>query len=338
MGTKILCVGEALIRLIPVMGQEWIKNASIKAFVGGAELNVANALTRWDRNVKFYTALPDHAMTQEILQHLNDSGIDTSAVLLKSGRLGTYYIPQGADMKSAGVIYDRAFSSFSELGEEDLDLEEIFTNVEWLHISAINPALNQKMANTTLYLVKKASERNIKISIDLNYRAKLWQYGVNPSDVMTEIVNYCDVVMGNVWAAKNLLDIPLDDASIEKEEYTTASNFCFEQLESKFPKICCMAFTFRFDAPEGGVNYSAVLKNKGITTWSQRYHTKQIVDRVGSGDCFMAGLIDGLLIENSTDEMIINFCCKAALMKLGENGDHTRKTKTEILRTEFTEK
>ncbi len=334
MGKQILCIGETLIRLIPTLGHEWIKNASIKAYVGGAELNVANALVRWGHNTKLFTALPDHAMTHEILSHLNESGIDTSSVLMKDGRLGTYYIPQGADLKSGGVIYDRAYSSFSNLGEEELDLDQIFNNVTWLHISAINPAITHKIAKTTLYIVKEASKRNITVSIDLNYRAKLWQYGVSPKEIMPEIVSYCDIVMGNIWAAYNLLGIDLNEEAIAKEDYSAASETCFAKIKLQFPKVKTIAFTYRFDAPEGGVNYSAVLHKNDMTTWSRKYYTNNIVDRVGSGDCFMAGLIDGL-VENRSDDELINFCCKAALLKLSESGDHTSKNKQEIIASNF---
>jgi 2-dehydro-3-deoxygluconokinase len=328
----ICCFGELLLRFSPQMQAVFINEPSMPVYVGGAELNVATALAKWEVPVKYLTALPDNYLSKEIIDWLSKKNIDTSDIIFCGERIGIYYLPQGADLKHNAVIYDRNHSSFASLVPGQIDWEKVFENVSWLHLSAISPALNANAAEVCVEAVKAAAKKNITISIDLNYRAKLWQYGKPPFEIMPAIVEHCDVVMGNVWSAESLLGIKVgDDFSHEcatQETYLQQANKTAAEIMQRFPKCKMVANTFRFD--EGaGIRYFATLKNKSGSFNSAIYSTQNIVDKVGSGDCFMGGLIYGIYNNNSAQD-IINYAAAAAFSKLNIKGDATSSSVEDI--------
>ncbi len=162
MKKSVLTFGEILLRLSPEMGGAWIRNASIPTFVGGAELNTATALANWNVPVQYCSGLPKNALAEEIVSHLGSKNIDTSKMQWCGERIGIYMLPQGADLKNAGVIYDRAHSSFASIQVGQINWSEVFKDVEWLHISAITPALSQQMADVCLEAVKEAKKSGSK--------------------------------------------------------------------------------------------------------------------------------------------------------------------------------
>lgn len=178
-------------------------------FVGGAELNVATALAKWNTPVGYCTILPDNFLSRQLLKALYEKHIDASSVLLSNNRIGIYYLPQGTDVKNAGVIYDRNNSSFSQLQKGTIDWDKTLDGITWFHFSAICPALSQQVADVCEEALQACVKKNITISVDLNYRAKLWQYGRQPNEVMPQLVQYCHLVMGNVWAAEIMLELPV---------------------------------------------------------------------------------------------------------------------------------
>lgn len=324
---QVLCFGELLLRLSPSLQGQWIKEATMPVYVGGAELNVAQALANWNVPVAYSTALPDHYLSHEIVDYIQSKRIDSSAIQLRGERIGTYYLPSGADLKNAGVIYDRAFSSFAGLKPGMIDWNLVLKNKSWFHFSAISPALNEDVAAVCLEAAKAASEKGLTVSIDLNYRAKLWQYGKKPVEIMPAMVEYCDVIMGNAWAAESLLGItsPLKESTglshdvLEKGAYES-----MEAVRKRFPKARCLAYTFRLEK-----EYFAVIQNEQQHARSVVFPMGDAVDRVGSGDCFMGGLIYGLVNNHAVSD-IINFAAAAAVGKLYEKGDATRQTTEEI--------
>jgi 2-dehydro-3-deoxygluconokinase len=327
--SKVLCFGELLLRLSPQLGGEWIELHQMPVFIGGAELNCATALARWHIPVSYCTALPRNYLSDEILAHVRDRGIDTQPVQFSGERIGAYYLPQGADLKNAGVIYDRAHSSFWELRPGIINWSEIFKDVSWFHFSAISPALNEQVAAVCLEAVKAASQKGITVSVDLNYRAKLWQYGKAPHEVMPELVQYCDVVMGNVWAEEKMLNILVNaDLTGEKEAYLQQSLQTSQEIVKRFPKCRQVANTFRFEVGDG-VRYYATLFD-GSQLWvASEQNTTFTIDRVGSGDTFMAGLIYGN-VNGLNPQEIVDFAAAAAFNKLFIKGDATTASVEEI--------
>jgi len=325
----VFCFGELLLRLSPVLNGEWIHKAAMPVFIGGAELNVAQALSRWSVPVSYGTALPDNYLSKEISAHVETLGIDTTAIQYTGNRIGTYYLPQGADLKNTGVIYDRAYSSFYELKPGQIDWEELLKDKSWFHFSAISPALNENVAMVCKEGLQVATKMGLYISVDLNYRAKLWQWGKHPIDVMPDLVQYCDLVMGNLWAAEKMLGIPITSDSISsKEEYIEQAELSSQTICNRFTNCKEVANTFRFDK-EIGLTYYATLYKHNHLYVSNEHQTAAVVDKVGSGDCFMAGLIYGNYNRLLPQE-IIDFAAAAAFNKLFVKGDATTTSVDEI--------
>ena len=327
--SNVLCFGELLLRLSPQLNGAWLQQNSMPVFVGGAELNAATALAKWDIPVSYCTALPRHYLSEEIVAFIDEKGIATDRILFSGNRIGTYYLPQGADLKNAGVIYDRAYSSFWDLKPRQVNWDEVLDGVSWFHFSAICPALNENVAAVCLEAVRAASNKGITVSVDLNYRAKLWQYGKQPSEVMPALVEYCDLVMGNLWSEEKMLGVPVPAAlPHEKEAYLDQSARTSETIIKNFPRCRQVANTFRFD--EGtGIKYYATLYDGSHLLVSNERNADHIVDKVGSGDTFMAGLIYGNYHRLPSQE-IINFAAAAAFNKLFIKGDATTASVQDI--------
>lgn len=324
---NICCFGELLLRLSPELNGKWINDASIPFYLGGAELNVATALAKWDIPVKYCTAIPDNYLSAEILKELSKKNIDVSSVLLGGERLGIYFLPQGADLKNTGVIYDRANSSFWNLQTGMIDWDKVFENCGWFHWSAVSPALNANTAAVCTEAIQVARQKGLVISVDLNYRSKLWQYGTPPPVIMNPMVEQCDVVMGNIWSSQQLLgvDTPVQESKgLSKEELIDAAKASIKLLQERFPRAKHIAYTFRLEK-----EYFAVLHNEGITTSSSSYPLQDVVDKVGSGDCFMAALIYGIK-NNSSSVDIVNRAAVAGVGKMKEKGDATQQRMTDI--------
>lgn len=321
---KILCFGELLLRISPAATAEQAEKQPMMLYIGGAEANVATALAGWDMPVKYCTVLPDNFMSRHVINYLEYKGIFTSSILFAGDRIGLYYLERGADLKGS-VVYDRAGSSFSELKPGMLDWDRLLQDVDWFNFSAISPALSQNVADTCLEAVKAAAARNIKISIDLNYRSRLWKYGKDPKEIMPLLLPYCDVVMGNLWSAYDLLGIPVDadiHAKGTKKAYLQHAEQTSKDIMAAYPKCEIVANTFRFDNVSEHLLYYTTLYRNDKLTASKEFTAKQVVDRSGSGDCFMAGLIYGLH-HGHTDEQLINYATAAAFGKLQEAGDTT---------------
>ncbi|MET0635698.1 MAG: sugar kinase [Chitinophagaceae bacterium] len=323
----VFCFGELLLRLSPELGGEWITSASMPVYVGGAELNAATALAGWGVPTGYCTALPSNYLSEEIIDHLRDKKINVKAIHRSGNRIGIYYLPPGADLKNAGVIYDRAGSAFTELQTGMIDWDEVLKGYSWFHFSAISPALGAHTADLCIEAVKAASRLGLTISVDLNYRAKLWQYGTAPTDIMPELVKYCQVVMGNVWSVESLLGIPApmaDSTGRARAELISAARESMDMLREKYSGINTIAYTYRLSS-----DYFAVLDLMGEITVSNDFDIGLVVDRVGSGDCFMGGLIYGLTNKHAPAQ-VINFAAAAAVGKLHEHGDSTRQTVADV--------
>ncbi len=329
---KILCFGELLLRLPPADGGRWLQENTMPVFVGGAELNVATALATWHVPVKYCTALPDNIISTDISNYLEEKQIDTSAIIYSGERIGLYYLKQGADMKSTENVFDRNNSSFSMLQPGEVNWGEVLQDVSWFHFSAIAPAVSESAAAVCLEALQAAAKKNIHISIDLNYRSLLWKYGREPIDVIPALVQYCDVVMGNIWAAEQLLGVPVDQDFVDRnnqESFLAHARKTAAGIFAVYPRCKHVANTFRFHGNGDEIHYYASLDSETTQSVSPQFYTPQVVDKVGSGDCFMAGLIYGIN-ANHTPAEVISFAAAAAFGKLQEAGDATKNTVEEI--------
>ncbi|WP_443937499.1 PfkB family carbohydrate kinase [Pedobacter sp. MW01-1-1] len=333
-GDKVLSFGELLLRICPDMNTQWIEENRLPFYVGGAELNVATALALWGVPSAYLSAVPDNYITHEIVDYLKTKNVDTNPMVYSGDRLGLYYLPKGKDLKNAGVIYDRANSSFADLQVGQINWDEVFEGVTWFHFSTICPAISQNVADVCLEAVKVASAKNITISLDLNYRSKLWKYGKEPINILPELARYCNLIMGNVWAANKMLgtalhtDLSAAADNYDKETLLQQATDTSKEILTLFPGCKAIANTFRFDNGKGIKYYTTLYTNDELTV-SEEYISDEILDKVGSGDCFMGGLIYGFYNDLSASE-ILNFATAAAYDKLYIPSDATTSTVEEI--------
>jgi 2-dehydro-3-deoxygluconokinase len=323
---KVISYGEILFRFSPVFDQH-----TSALYIGGAEANMAASLARWGTPVSYISKVPDNGLSRQVLQQLEKAGIGTDRMLWGGDRIGAYYLAQGSDLKHAEVVYDRKYSSFSEIQPGTTDWDALLEGAGWFHWSAITPALSQQAAIVCKEALEAARRKGLTISTDLNYRNKLWQYA-KPFQVMPELVQYCDVIMGNIWAAHQMLDTALDTVALErnqKEIYLEQAIKVAQEITEKYPRCKHVAFTFRFSEGPTHNLYYATYYNQGKQTVSRQYETNEVIDRVGSGDSFMAGLIHSL-VEGFDAQQTISFAAAAAYSKLFVKGDFNNTDKAAI--------
>ncbi|AYN02537.1 sugar kinase [Chryseobacterium sp. 3008163] len=317
---KILCFGELLLHFAPDFEGNWLNNQSVKIFVGGAEYNVASALAQWNNQVKLLSALPDNFLGNQLESQLKNKGIEILAGK-NNGRIGTFYLSSEGDMQNASVVYDRFPSVFTQSDFEAFSFDEIFSEVKWLHVSTITPALSENAYQKCLDLMKEARSRNITVSLDLNYRAALWQ-GRNPSDKIKNLMPFVNVLMGNIWSIQQFLDIPIEyqlNGNFNDKNLLKQAGKSALEIQKIYPNVEMIANTFRFTSGEQ-VNYFATLFADDKLLVSQQYQSERIEERVGSGDSFMAALIHGTLKGNSSQQ-ILEDATKVAFKKLFVKGD-----------------
>jgi 2-dehydro-3-deoxygluconokinase len=324
---SVITFGEILLRLSP----EWAQQRAA-IFVGGAEANVAAALATWGNTVAYISKAPENGLSRQVLEQLQTIGIQTDRMLWGGDRIGAYYLAQGSDLKHAEVVYDRKYSSFSEIKPGTVNWDDLLGDAKWFHWSAISPALNPDAVIICKEVLEAATRKGMTISTDLNYRSKLWQYGQQPINVMPELTRYCHVIMGNIWAANMMLGTPLNQEAIAadtKEQYLQAAKDAAAAIIAQFPVCNRVAFTFRFSSAPSHNLYYAVYWKDGELFVSRQYETNEVVDRVGSGDSFMAGLIHANL-NGYSDQETISYAAAAAYTKLFRTGDFNLTAKESI--------
>ena len=320
---KILIFGELLLRLSANDEQLISGNSNVSIFPGGSEANVSASLAQWNVACTYVTIAPDNALSKNALQRLSGLGVDTSKIIYDGHRFGLYFLLSANGLSSGEVIYDRKFSSFSTAKRESLDWDELMAGHTWFHFTALTPALNEDMAVICMDAVRAAKRNGLRISVDLNYRSRLWDYGKQPIDVMPELVAYCDVIMGNIWAANKMLGTSVDstlDRQTTSEEYFKHAKASANEIFNKFPNCQHVANTFRFmDRPTHNLFYGTY-HTRLNSVISEIKETDQVIDRIGSGDAFMAGLIYAIA-DNCSDQEIIDSATSAGYRKLFTKGD-----------------
>ncbi len=320
---KIFTFGELLLRLQTSTSSFLGTEDSVTVYPGGSEANVLASLGQWGVPCSYVTRLPDHELAHRALDTLRRLGVDTGQCLIGGDRVGLYFLLSADGLTKGEVIYDRKYSSFAAWTPDLVDWDTLLEGHTWVHWSALTPALNPDLASTCLALLKAASRKGLTISVDLNYRNKLWDYGKAPIEVMPELVSYCDVVMGNIWAANKMLGTPVSDAlarDTPAEEYFEQARRTANAIWRAFPRCKHVANTFRFmDRPTHNLFYGSYHTRDGDYL-SSSYETDAVLDRIGSGDAFMAGLIYALT-EGKEPEQVVEIATHAGFQKLFAKGD-----------------
>ena len=324
----IVGFGEIMLRLSSIDNERLFQSSKLNATFGGVEANICVLASIFGLKTRYVTALPNHAVGKKVEELLLSHKVDTSAIYWGGKRLGIYFVDQGNNYRSSNVIYDREYSSISQALIEDFDWDKVFDNASYFHISGVTPGISQTAADLTLYAVKEAKKRNVKVSCDINHRKKLWKYGKNIDEVMPEIVKYSDIVFANEYDAVKILGVKSNvnvDSNISDEDYTAI----MDELINKY-SLEMVLTTKRENISSNHNNiYCMMYKDKKLYK-SKKYYIKNIIDRIGTGDSFAAGILSGMHLFNNYQD-ILDFAAASFCIKHSIPGDWNLTTKEEVI-------
>ena len=323
---KIVTLGEIMLRLSTHAGERLWQSDQLTMHYGGGEANVGISLSHFGHDVYFVSKVPDNALGRGVNRHLQSHGVHTNYLLTGGERLGTYYLESGVGERSTKVTYDRKYSSFSTLKMEDLNLEEIFHDATLFHVSGITLALSPTLHELTLLALKKAKEKGIKTSFDFNYRATLWSQK-EASQAIKPLLPYLDICFCGELDAIHLLSIEEAEDSLSETERL---EYYYDKIKEMYPNIQYMSSTFRHVISASVNTLQGNLYVDGNLYQSKVHHIDQIVDRVGGGDAFAAGVLHGIVNQSSLQQ-IISFATAASALKHTVHGDCNAFSEKEIL-------
>jgi len=328
---KIVTFGEIMLRLAPPGCQRFTQARAFAASYGGGEANVAVSLANYGEAVDFVTRLPKNDLGDACLNSLRGLGVGTSHVLRGGDRLGIYFLETGAAQRASKVIYDRTGSSFATIQPGCIDWKTVFADADWFHWTGITPAVSQGAAEACEEAILVAREMGFTVSTDLNFRSKLWKWGKSSGEVMSGLVDKCDVVLGNEEDAEKVFGItaPESDTTAGKVD-ADHYRFVCEQLARRFPSLKTISITLRGSLSASHNTWSGVLWREGAFFFAPIYDILPIVDRVGGGDSFMGGLIYGLRKYGDDTQKALNFAAAAACLKHSIPGDFNAVTVAEV--------
>ncbi|MEI0699540.1 sugar kinase [Brachyspira intermedia] len=325
---SVVTFGEIMLRLSPTSNLRFVQANSLDVRFGGGEANVAFALSNFGIDASFVTKLPNNDIGQACINELRRYGVDISNIVLGGNRIGIYFLEKGASQRGSKVIYDRANSSISQCSKEDFDWDKILDGAKWFHLTGITPALGKNVAEVCIEACKKAKEKNITISLDLNYRKKLWT-SKEANETMSKLMPYVDICVANEEDAEKVFGIKAKDSNIiegklSHEGYKDVA----KEIVDRF-KVKKVGIALRGSISASENLWSCMLYNGEDYFFSKEYLIK-IVDRVGGGDSFAAGLIYSLL-NGKDDREALEFAAAASCLKHSIDGDFNVVTVDEVM-------
>lgn len=318
MEEKVVTFGEIMMRLQPPSYERFLQAKSFDVVFGGGEANVAVSLAQFGVEASFVTKLPDNEIGDACFNEIRKWGVDTSFIARGGERLGLYFCEKGFSQRASKVIYDRAYSAISQARFEDFNWDEIFQGVEWFHFTGITPALSKSCADIVMKACQVAKSMGITVSCDLNYRKKLWSKD-KAAQVMEPLMQYVDVLIANEEDAESIFSIKAtgNDVLLGQLNEDGYKDVC-KQLVNRFG-FDKVAITLRESVLASQNNWSAILYSEGQFYTSRKYNIS-IIDRVGGGDSFGAGLIYSILKGYENADMI-EFATAASCIKHTIEGD-----------------
>ncbi|HHX65855.1 MAG TPA: sugar kinase [Chloroflexi bacterium] len=331
MSKKVVTFGEIMMRLSPPGFLRFSQARSFDVIYGGGEANVAASLANFGIPVDFVTRLPKNDIGDACMRFLRERAIGVDKIVWGGERLGIYFLEMGAVVRSSQVVYDRDGSSFATIEPGMVDWRSVFADSGWFHWTGITPAISRGAAEACLEGIQVAKEMGLTVSCDLNYRSKLWRWGRKASEVMPEMVKYCDIAIGNEEDAAQVFGIhaPETDVTsgvIDAEKYRSVC----EALHERFPNLSTIAITLRGSISASHNTWSGILWDNGNVYLGPSFDITHIVDRVGGGDSFMGGLIYGMLTFGDDRQAALNFAVAASCLKHTIFGDFNLVTVSEV--------
>lgn len=326
----VLALGELLLRLKSPGNERLLQSAALEATVGGAEANVVSALAIDGVPAGFVSVVPTGPIGDAALAELRRHGVDVSRVARRPGRLGVYYLEAGAGHRPSRVVYDRGDSTMALARPADFDWTALLAGVRWLHVSGITPAISASAADVTRDAVRAASRLGIVVSVDFNYRAALWKWGAPPADVMAGILEHASIGIAGREDIQTMLGMPLPGSGAGTPDVEAFAALAESVLE-RFPAMRMQAITIRESESASRNGWSALLRTRDATYHSRRWEISDMVDRIGAGDAFSAGLIHALVTSgDASPQRAIDFATAASCLKHTIPGDVNRVRAAEV--------
>jgi 2-dehydro-3-deoxygluconokinase len=326
---RVVTFGEVMLRLKSPGFERLFQSPSLEATFGGAEANVAVSLAQFGVPVSFVSAIPANPVGDAVLADLHRFGVDTRRVRRQGGRLGIYFLETGANQRPSKVVYDRSGSAIATAKPGDFDWNAILDDASWFHLTGVTPAISASAAELAIEGARHAREKGITVSCDYNYRKNLWRYGKSAAEVMRELVRHVNVGIANEEDCQEALGIDLDvdvgSGSLAHEKYRAMA----ARVLDEFPNLDKQVITLRESHSADRNGWSAVMHSRRDFLTSRRYEITDIVDRVGAGDSFGAGLIYGMLAY-ADDRKALEFATAASCLKHSILGDFNRVSVAEV--------
>ena len=328
---KVVTFGEVMLRLAAPQNLRFSQANNFEATFGGGEANVAVSLSNYKIPVEFISRIPLNDIGESCIMNLKQFGVGTNNILRGGERLGIYFLEKGSVSRGSKVVYDRAYSSISQIEKGMFNWDILLKDATWFHWTGITPAISESAAMVCLEGIKAAKNKGLTVSCDLNYRKNLWKWGKKAGDVMPELVHGCDIILGNEEDAEKIFGIKAGEADIssgklDPSEYQTV---CMTLME-RFPNARKIIITLRGSINADYNTWSGVLYDGKQLYHAPVYQITDIVDRVGGGDSFMAGLIYGLMKWPEEDQRALNFAVAASCLKHTIHGDYNLVTVSEV--------
>ncbi|MEJ5309737.1 MAG: sugar kinase [Anaerolineae bacterium] len=319
---KVVTFGEIMMRLAPPGFLRFGQARSFDVIYGGGEANVAVSLANFGVPVNYVTRLPNNDLGEACIQFVRQYGVGTDYIVRGGERLGIYFLETGAAQRGSKVIYDRANSSIATIKRGMIDWRTVFADADWFHWTGITPAISEGAADVCLEAVQVARDMGLTVSCDLNFRAKLWKWGKKAGEVMPELVRYSDIAIGNEEDADKVFGIKAPDADVSSGKVEAEGyKYVCAALAERFPNLSAIAITLRGSLSASHNTWSGVLWYKGAFYNAPVYDIVHIVDRVGGGDSFGAGLIYGLRTYGEDVQKALDFAVAASCLKHSILGD-----------------
>jgi len=326
---KYLSFGEIMLRLKPPGVERILQSAVFEATFGGGEANVAVSLSNYGCDSVYLTVLPDNAISDACISELRRWGVDVGRILRGPGRFGVYYVEAGANQLPSKVLYDRSDSAIALSKPGDIDWDVALAEIDWFHITGITPAISESAMELSLESVKEAKLRGITVSCDLNFRNNLWKYGKTAPEVMTVLANYVDVAIANEEDVQKSLgitmDVEVEHGDLDRTKYKALS----DEVLARYPNMRMIAITLRESKSADSNGWAACLNDRTAFYESKYYEINDIIDRVGGGDAFSAGLIYGLNNYDS-HKQALEFAVAASCLKHSISGDFNRVSVSDV--------
>lgn len=324
---KVVTFGEIMLRLSTERHLRFSQARNFQATYGGGEFNVAVSLANYGVHAEFVTRIPNNDIGQTAVQEIRKMNVNAQNILFGGERLGVYYLETGAGNRGSNVVYDRAYSAIATVTPGAFDWERILEGKTWFHWSGITAAISENAAMECFNAIKIAHQMGLTISCDLNYRSKLWNYGKEPKDIMPEMLQYCHVILGDIDTAFMMLGLEkvapdyLDENRL-KEHYAKIFEMC--------PDLKIAATTLRYSVSASHQRIGGVMFDGQNIIKAPIREVNPVVDRVGTGDAFMGGLIYALIEKPNQYQYALEFAVAACCLKHTIVGDYNLATLEEV--------